>query len=113
MSNSRAESDGGGFRTDKGLKVSTGSRLIIRNATAGMHGGGFFARGKTLISSSTVSIENTRAPKYGGGFAAAEDVVIDEMSSIRISNSRSRLGGASTVTGACKLPKAHVSAFRT
>ena len=35
-SNSRAEAEnGGGFDTQKGLKVSTGSRLVIRNATAG------------------------------------------------------------------------------
>ena len=35
ISNSQAESgDGGGFDTEKGLKLSTGSRLIIWNATA-------------------------------------------------------------------------------
>ena len=37
ISNSRAEArNGGGFDTENGLKVSNGSRLIIRNATAGI-----------------------------------------------------------------------------
>ena len=36
ISNSRAEAEnGGGFDTENGLKVSTGSRIVIRNATAG------------------------------------------------------------------------------
>ena len=94
ISNSRAEAkNGGGFDTEKGLKVSNGSRLIIRNATAGKYGGGFFAKGKTLISRSTVSIQNATSQEIGGGFGAYE-VVIDEMSSVSISSSRSGvLGG--------------------
>ncbi|CAL1141939.1 unnamed protein product [Cladocopium goreaui] len=94
ISNSRAEAkNGGGFDTEKGLKVSTGSRLIIRNAAAGNHGGGFFAKGKTLISRSTISIQNATAQEIGGGFCASDEVVINEMSSVSISTSRSRFGG--------------------
>ena len=94
ISNSRAEAkNGGGFDTEKGLKVSNGSRLIIRNATAGNSGGGFCAKGKTTITRSTVSIQNATAQKHGGGFDAFDEVVIDEMSSVSISTSRSRFGG--------------------
>ena len=59
--NSHAESGtGGGFDTQKGLKVSTGSRLIIRNATAGSSGGGFYALGEVEIAgSSTINISNS------------------------------------------------------
>ena len=90
MSNSRAESgDGGGFDTEKGLKLLTGSRLNIRNATAGNHGGGFHVKGRTLISRSTVSIEKATARQFGGGFNSLDKVVIDEMSSVSISNSGS------------------------
>ena len=94
ISNSRAESgDGGGFDTEKGLKVSNGSRLIIRNATAGNSGGGFYAKGRALISCSTVSIQNATAQQHGGGFDALDEVVIGEMSSVSISSSRSGFGG--------------------
>ena len=69
ISNSQALSgDGGGFRTEKGLKLLMGSRLIIRNATAGNQGGGFYAKGRALISGSTVSIQYAAARKFGGGF---------------------------------------------
>ena len=89
MSNSHAETGhGGGFGTEKGLKVSNGSRLIIRNATAGNSGGGFYAKGRALISRSTVSIQNATA-RHGGGFITIDEVVIDEMSSVSISSSRS------------------------
>ena len=99
MSNSHAEAgNGGGFDTEKGLKVSTGSRLIIRNATAGRYGGGFYAKRKTAISRSTVSIQDAKAQKLGGGFSA-DEAVMGEMSSIRISNSRSRWGGGFHVEG--------------
>ena len=92
--NSQAETGhGGGFDTEKGLKVSNGSRLIIRNATAGKYGGGFYAKGRALISRSTVTIQNATVQQSGGGFYASDEVVIEEMSSVSISSSRSRWGG--------------------
>ena len=94
ISNSRAETgNGGGFDAEKGLKLLTGTGLIIRNATAGNYGGGFYAKGGALISCSTVSIQNATARQYGGGFAAIDDVVIDGMSRVSISDSKSRWGG--------------------
>ena len=100
ISNSRAESgDGGGFDTGKGLKVSTGSRLIIRNATAGVSGGGFYARGKTLISRSTVSIQNATARQLGGGFSAEGVAVIQDSTVALFSAHASADGGAFSVFG--------------
>ena len=102
VSNSHAESGhGGGFRTRKGLKVSNGSRLIIRNATAGKDGGGFYATGRALISRSAVSIEDATVQQSGGGFFAL-DVVIEEMSSVRISTSDRYGAEASIRTDACR-----------
>ncbi|CAL1141136.1 unnamed protein product [Cladocopium goreaui] len=94
ISNSHAEAgSGGGFFTAKGLKVSTGSRLVIRNATTGWSGGGICAIGKTLISRSIVTIQNAMARRSGGGFYTDDEVVIDEMSRVSISTSRSGIQG--------------------
>ncbi|CAL1156681.1 unnamed protein product [Cladocopium goreaui] len=109
ISSSHAESgDGGAFRTEKGLKVSTSSRLIIRNAAAGKSGGGFYAKGRVVISSSTVSIQDATASRYGGGFDAREEVVIDEMSSVSISNSISGWGGGCHTDGRLQVTNSSV-----
>ena len=123
ISNSRAEAgNGGGFDTEKGLKVSTGSRLIIRNATAGSDGGGFYALGEVEIAgNSTVKISTSRSWsrkrwrfwhwkglegvqrlkthysecdswKHGGGFFAWGETVIAESSTINIFNSHAESG---------------------
>ena len=49
------------LNAEKGLNVSTGSRLIIWNAEAGQHGGGCCAQGRIVISSSTLSIQDATA----------------------------------------------------
>ncbi|CAL1173608.1 unnamed protein product [Cladocopium goreaui] len=110
ISNSRAESgDGGGFRTESGLKMSNGSRLVIRNATAGRHGGGWFATRRIVISRSTVSIQDATAQQYGGGVAALDEVVVDGMSSIRISHSRAtEQGGGFQVNGRLQVSNSSV-----
>ena len=109
IANSRAGTgNGGGFDTEKGLKLLTGSRLIIRNATAGNHGGGFYAKGGALISRSTVSIQNATARQYGGGFAAIDDVVIDGMSRVSISDSKSRWGGGYHTDGRLQVTNSSV-----
>ncbi|CAL1141954.1 unnamed protein product, partial [Cladocopium goreaui] len=94
ISNSRAESgDGGGFDAEKGLNVSTGSRLIIWNAEAGQHGGGCCAQGRIVISSSTLSIQDATAQQLGGGLYAYDEIVIDRMSNVSIFSSIAEQGG--------------------
>ena len=95
ISNSRAEfGSGGGLATEKGLKVSTGSRLIVRNAFAGKSGGGFYARGRTLISSSTVGIQDARAQQFGAGFCAEGVAVFKASTAAMFSTHAGADGGA-------------------
>ena len=46
-----------------------------------------------------MSIQDATASRYGGGFDAREEVVIDEMSSVSISNSISGWGGGCHTDG--------------
>jgi len=98
ISNSRAESGyGGGCYIEKGLNVSTGSRLTIRNAEAQDGGGGFYAKGETLISTSTLSIQDARARQLGGGFLATGRVVINASTVDMFSTYAGANGGAFAV----------------
>ena len=100
ISNSHAESgDGGGFQTGSGLNVSSGSRVILRNATAGMSGGGFFAIGRILISHSTVSIQNARARLLGAGFCAEGVAYVNASAVAMFSTHTVSDGGAFSVLG--------------
>ena len=69
ISSGHAETgEGGGFMVATNLKVSFGSKLIIRNAT-GEFAGGFSAGGRAfIISRSTVSIQHVTSRQIGGGF---------------------------------------------
>eukprot|EP00435_Cladocopium_sp_Y103_P002100 s757_g1.t1 len=78
--------------------MSTGSRLVIRNATAGKYGGGFYAKGKTLISRSTISIQNATARQRGGGFSGAV-AAIKESTITMFSIHAGADGGAFSVLG--------------
>ena len=101
ISNSHAcgTGDGGGFHTGSGLNVSSGSRVILRNAPAGMSGGGFFAIGRILISHSTVSIQNARAQLLGAGFCAEGVAYVNASAVAMLSTHTGSDGGAFSVLG--------------
>ena len=99
ISNSHSLSgNGGGFNTEQGLKVSSGSDLIIRKAMAGKFGGGFFAKGEVTLSSSKVRVQNVAA-NHGGGFYGEGNLVLADLSTITMFDTRAKVDGGGFVVG--------------